>query len=304
MNIPPYEPNEKYDKGFKMLAEASTKFLKHRKDDNLILCVGGTNTGKSMLSLHMMQLYMGDQASIKYIGLDQSQFANALKAVKDKPTLPKFLCHDEANISKRDAMTRYNKSVIDLYFSIRGLRIFHWWNTPSLDMIDKPFVDEVLKGVILITDKSVHRPRVYYYFRQSGILKILKKYDNLKIDTIKRVRKKYAWYRGWFKDYNGYLRPAYEKKKQARMDCKVDDFYKEYGKVDDIFSKKDVKATLKISSDMTLWNYEKKLKKEGLLQEGDITTTPTGRKFYSKNCLEEFKELAKKNIKKGMGNIK
>lgn len=303
MQIMPYKPKEDYDDGLKLLAKSATTFLRDQNDDNLIIAIGPRNTGKSMLMLHMMQMFMGKEASVDYIGLNRQQFAEALKRAKDKPNLPRFCANDEANISKRDAMTKFNKRVIDLYYSIRGLKIFHFWCNPSLDMLDKPFIEELVKGIILITDKSDDRPRVYYYFRKKGILKILNKYGDLKLDTIKKVRKKYSWYRGWFRDYDGPLRAAYEEKKTARMNFKVDDFFNEYGNVDDKLSRKELKTALGISNDVTLWNYEQKLTETGALKENDIRRTATGRVFYSKECLKKFEDMAKENLKRGVSNL-
>ena len=96
-------------------------------------------------------------------------------------------------------------------------------------MIDKPFIKDRLKGCFLITTKSIDKPRIYYYFDQNGLLRILDKYKNLDFKTIRKVRKKYAVYKGWFRDYKGPLRQPYLNKKNPRMHEKVDEFFAKYG---------------------------------------------------------------------------
>lgn len=209
-----------------------TKYLTTDKDDDfLILCAGDTGTGKSMLALHAFDYYMKEHADIKYVGLTKGSFATGFKEVQKVPKGFKFLLNDEANINKRDALSKYNKDLLDLYYSCRGLNIVHWWNNPSVEMIDKPFIKDRVKGFILITTKDIDRPRVYYYFTKNSLLKILEKYKNLDIKTINKVKKKYALYKGWFRDYSGELKMDYLNKKNPRMIEKVDDFVAKYGDV-------------------------------------------------------------------------
>ena len=226
-----YDNNRGFDTMLEKLLDY-VKILTTKKDDDfLILCVGDTGTGKSMLSLHAFEYYMKQHADIKYVGLTKGSFATGFKEVQNVPRGFKFLLNDEANINKRDALSKYNKDLLDLYYSCRGLNIFHWWNNPSVEMIDKPFIKDRVKGFILITTKDVNRPRVYYYFTKNSLLKILEKYKNLDIKTISKVKNKYALFKGWFKDYNGDLKMDYLDKKNPRMLEKVDDFVSKYGDV-------------------------------------------------------------------------
>ena len=224
-----YDKDRDYDAILDRLL-SHIKFLITKKDDDfLILCAGDTGTGKSMLMMHALDKFMGEYKSVDYVGLTRGSFATGFKKAQSVPRGFKFLGNDEANISKREALTQYNRDLLDLYYSCRGLNIFHWWNNPSVDMIDKPFIKDRVKGFILITTKDMDRPRVYYYFTKNALVKIFEKYKDLDIKTIRKVRKKYALFKGWFKDYNGSLRKDYLDKKNPRMVEKVDFFVGKYG---------------------------------------------------------------------------
>jgi len=296
------EEGRDYDRNFENVISSISTSTNENDDDFLLLAIGATGTGKSMLMLHGMELYMKDKATVKHIGLNRQSFASALKLSKSEP-LPRFCGNDEANISKRDALTKYNKDLIDLYFAIRGLNIFHWWNNPSIDMLDKHFIKERIKGVIYITTKDRNRPRVYYYFRKEDLLKMLEKYGNLELRTIKKIRKEYAYYKGWFKDYKGNLLKSYLDKKGHRMNEKVDDFFLNYGQGEDMISAVNLRKELGISRSAG-YQYEKELLGRELITGQDMKVSSSGRKFYTKNCIELFKQIADERLNRKMEHLK
>jgi hypothetical protein len=112
---------------------------------------------------------------------------------------------------------------------LEDLNIFHWWNNPSVDIIDKPFIKDRVTGLFLITTHTVDKPRIYYYFDKKALLQVLHKYKNLDYETLSKVKKKYAMYKGWFRDYNGYLKKDYLAKKNPRMEEKVREFKAMFG---------------------------------------------------------------------------
>jgi hypothetical protein len=170
------------------------------------------------------------------VAMTRGGFTQGLKDVKDAPK-PRLLLYDEANLSKRDSIAKWNKMMIDTYFSIRGKNICHLWCNPSIDYLDKEFIEERIKRVFLLIKpkgKAKARPyRVYYYFHINDILQILDKYGDLKYKTIYKVRKKYATYMGWFKKYNGdaQLLEEYNLLKESRMDEKIDKLHETFGEV-------------------------------------------------------------------------
>lgn len=237
-------------------------------DDALLLTVGETGSGKSMLNLHIGTMLGGDSFSIDCISLDPETFANTLHHVKSL-TGTRVLLNDEANINKRAAMSTYNRDTLNVYMSIRGLNIIHLWCNPSLDLIDKAFVKERLNGVILVLNTGGLNTRVYYYFSKNAILQILNKYDNLELATLKKVRKKYAIFRGWFKDYQGNLKQEYRNKKQSRMENVVDNFFEKYGSKGnngDLIKLTTIGKNLNIT-EPTVKKWVVRMQEEGLLKE-------------------------------------
>lgn len=297
-----YDGTRKYDEVLDKVLASIDDALHTKGDDFLLLCCGTTGTGKSMLMLHALDKFLGKEAEVKYIGLNRHDFAKALDNATEKP-LPRFCANDEANISKRDSLTKYNKDMLDLYFSIRGLNIFHWWNNPSLDMLDKAFIEERIKGVIFITTKDIDRPRIYYYFRKIDLLKIWRKYGNLKLDLLKKVRKKYAYYRGWFKDYKGHLLQPYLAKKDYRMLEKVKEFSKKYGKREDLITRTEIRDMLQVS-DITIRKYQDEMLEKGILKDEDVIRTTSGRVKFSKKFLLVFEEFSKKKNDNNKGRWK
>jgi ABC-type dipeptide/oligopeptide/nickel transport system ATPase component len=198
-----------------------------KNDDYLVLCVGETGTGKSTLMLESMELY-NPEIGVEFVGLNPKDHAQALKNAKDYKG-DKFCSYDEANIQKRNSTTKYNKELIDVYMAIRGLKIFHWWNNPSLDIIDKFFIQEKINAVIYIQTKDVKFPRIYYMFTKDAILNIFdRNKGKLTLKILKKCAKEYSTYQGWFRDYKGKNWEAYTEKKNERMDTKVEDFFEKY----------------------------------------------------------------------------
>lgn len=301
MNKAPYNKDRKYDEYLSKIIEIIKEKLVVKEDDFLLLIVGSTGAGKSHLALHILSKYMGDAASTKFIGLDKEGFSQALRLAKDSP-LPRCLLYDEANISKRGAMERWNKRLIDLYLAIRGLRILHIWANPSLEMLDKFFVKERIKGVVFITDKAYDRPRIYYYFRKKDLLRFWNKYGSFDLNLLRRVRGEYAYYRGWFKPYEGKLIEPYMELKENRMQEKVDTFFEDYGqpKGNGKLSARQVADKLGVHIN-TLGRYEKQL------DEGLVTRSPTGFRYFDEKALPLIAELMNKrykNKRRGLKNVK
>lgn len=222
-----YIEGQKHDELLKRVAAATIKAVTSKNDDSIELFVGDTGTGKSSLGAHYVT-ELDPDFSVDYVSFTRDGFAKVLQAVSQKKGL-RIAFNDEANISKRDSLTKFNKDMIDLYFSIRGLNIIHVWCNPSLDMLDKVFIEERIKGVFYVYSKG-ENVRRYYYFPVKNLLKILEKYKNLKLKTLKQVAGKYALYCGWFTKFEGEWWERYLEKKQFRMVEKVNDFFYKYAK--------------------------------------------------------------------------
>lgn len=219
--IAKFLPEKGHDEGVYKIIESVNQGL-NGDDDFLLLVIGPTGTGKSSLMLHFYEAFDPEGCDIKYIGLNRYAHAEALKNAKDKPD-KRFCSNDEADISKRDHATKYNKNILKLMWQIRGLNIWHWWNNPSGDMIDKPLIEERINGVIYMNDKSKDKPRIYHYFTKKALIEIFEKEKNLKWQTLEKY-KRLAFYVGAFTKYEGKLKKDYLVEKEKKMASAVDDF--------------------------------------------------------------------------------
>ena len=295
-------PNADYDDFLGTGVDGIKQHISSKNDDHLILLVGDTGSGKSNLALHIMDRYMGAKADTKFIGLNQSSIARAIKHAKDAP-MPRFVLMDESNINKRDSLSRYNKQLMDLFLAVRGLNIFWVWCNPSLDMMDKFFVKERISSVILVVGNYTGQ-RPYYFFPKKNILTILQKYGSLDINLLKKVRGKYAHFRGWFKQYKGALLDSYLSKKDSRMDEKVEQFFQEWGDSEDTFNGVEVCEKLGISKP-TVNKYYKELLKEGLIVSGEhFVVFPSGRIGFKEPILEIFTRKIQESISNQRANLK
>lgn len=279
-----------YDPHLKLRQRFIKYLLTHKDDDYLLLCAGDTGSGKSMLMLHVMDEFMGEYADTSFIGLTRSSFADAFTKIRNVPKEFRFLANDEANISKREALTKYNRDLLDLYYSCRGLNIFHWWNNPSVDMIDKPFIKDRVKGFILIVSKDVKRPRAYYFFTKENLLRILDKYGDIELKTIRKVRKKYSSFKGWFRDYDGRLKKPYLDMKNPRMLEKVDEFQEKYGKevngfTEEYYPSRKVALLTGYKS-----SYVAELCKKGFLVEDEDFKKGPGGRIYNQKAVAKLLE--------------
>lgn len=293
----PYRKDKPYDEFTEKTVNYIREHIQSKDDDYVTLIVGSTGGGKSTVALHMLDIFMPeDRIDINQIALSKEEFASSLKSIIKQPK-PRALIYDEANINKRDALSKWNKDILDLYFSCRGLNIFHIWCNPSLQTIDKVFLEDRLRSVIIVRGKQKKKPRFIYYFRKADLLKIYKKYDNLDLQTIIRVRKKYAWFRGWFKDYNGILKQEYLEKKDNRMKVKVDQFFDKYAD-DEYMKRADVIKKLGCSDKAVMKHTPK------LVLGKDYFVSITGRYSYSDEGIEKLRVLIIDSARQMSKNIR
>jgi len=284
------------------IVDNKREHIASKEDDNLILIVGDTGSGKSNLALHIMDHYLNDAMSVDLIGLNRDSIAKAIGKATTMP-LPRACLLDEANINKRDSLSKFNKDMMDLFFAIRGKQVFWLWCNPSLDMMDKFFIKERINSVIYVMKKGTSS-RAYYYFTKKSVLEMLKKYGNLEMSLLKKVRKKYALYRGWFKEYVGDMKKPYIDKKEERMTEKVENFMtnwvtepkdKEKLKPSEILKRADISVG-------TFKKYQREFIESGDLIEGEnMFTDAIGRKKYAPSvvilCMEKLKANYLRNSK-------
>lgn len=297
----PYDGTD-FDPMLRSIIKAVKRYNMGDDDDYQMLLVGKRGSGKSTLAKHVLTEYLPpERLHVGLLGLSRNEFANALYQVQNEP-LPRSVCYDEANVNKRDSMSKWNKDLLDLYYSNRGLNIFHIWCNPSIEMLDKTFIEDCVKAVLVVKknpkqfmDDSDHgkKPvfRYYYWYKPESIMAIYEKYGNIKISVLlkKEVRQKYAWFRGWFKDYTGVLKKEYAEKKDSRMKLKTKEFFDKYGDSDHI-KRSDVVKELGIS-DSTVTNHM-----PSLIVGEDYVVSATGHYKFSRKGVEHLREILSKNM--------
>lgn len=201
-------------------------------DDCLILNIGITGSGKSTLSAIQYNIICerrGITPDPNKIVLTSKDFAENIGNIDKWDKKERVIIYDELELSKRNSMTKWNKDIMGLYFKIRGLNCLHIWNHPSLEMIDKAFIQEKINGVFFIFDKHQGKPRRYLFFRKKDILSMLGKHKKLHLEILKEHGRDHAFYMGFFGKYDGELMERYKSIKDSGMANAIKDFQKKYG---------------------------------------------------------------------------
>lgn len=298
----PFDENRNYDEYLTKMNSEILKQIAEGNDDYMKIIVGRTGSGKTGLLFWDYEdccRIKNITPNIKTICLDRENLADAFGRISTIPKSERDINYDEANVSKRDAMTGFNKDLLDVYSSVRGKNITHRWANPSLDMIDKPFITERVNCVILIGNKTPG-VRYYYHFTKEKILMILAKYGRLDINLLYKVRKKYSYYRGWFKEYTGLMKEEYLEMKNTRMDVKLESFAQKYGSKEckEYVTRSELAKMLLVNI-TTLANHEKKLLEQGV-DASLFMMTASGRRLYDKSLIDLFK----KSLEVGVSNSK
>ena len=296
MRVAPYRTDGvPYDAYLEASINSARKLNSMTDDDFQVLLAGRRGSGKSTLAKHMLTIYLPpEKLNIEIMGLSRNEFANSLNKVQDEP-LPRAICYDEANVNKRDSMSKWNKDLLDLYYSNRGLNIFHIWCNPSVDMIDKTFIEDCVKGIIVVQKTVFNLDKIpvfryYYWYKSEALTEIFDKYKSIKISLLldRKIREKYAYYRGWFKDYQGVLQKEYLEKKDTRMKLKTQDFFEKYGDNGWLRMKEIMKA-LGVSDATIIRNLNK------LVLGEDYIVNAAGHHQFSKGSIEKLKVILNEN---------
>lgn len=288
----PYVRGEKTDVLFRELLIRGVRVATIENDDDFLLLIAGvTGSGKSSLGLYAVEEY-DESPSIDFVALSKHRFAQSIYKVKGKPK-PRWVDYDEADVIKRDAMSRWNKAIIKLYSKIRGKNIFHIWCHPSVEMLDKHQVQEVVNGLVWIYKKG--SPRYYYYFTKKGLLRVLERYGNLKEKSLKSGAGEYAKWRGWFERYDGPLWKEYLSLKEASMDEEIESFYEEWGK-GETFSGRELARSLGVHKS-TVYRAAEELTGQGLLRD---CKNAAGNYRFSGEDKEVIREYLMEKHSRGM----
>lgn len=217
-----------------------------KNDDALFLVCGATGTGKSNLTLHGVTIFT-PHPDHRQISLSTESFADSVKRGLDLPKGERFIDYDETEVGKREGMSKWNRDMIKLYFKIREEGFLHFWNHPSPNNIDLEFIRERVNGLFLCIDKSVKRPRRYYFFTKDRLLDFLERFKFLGTRNLIRYANEYAVYRGSFCAYKGDLLEEYKKNKKEGMRQAINDFSSQYGNGQSTYTAPKAAKQLKLS---------------------------------------------------------
>lgn len=288
----PYEPGQPFDKGLRTVLDWIRDHIIGRNDDDwLMLCVGSVGTGKSRLMLSCYEYFDPEGCDISYVGINREDHAKALKKASDKPKR-RFCGYDELNISRRNVNEEYARDLLQAFNEIRGKNMFHWWNNPTLQLIDRIFIQERIRGLVFIYTKEKNRPRRYFYFRRKELLRVYDDYKgNLSQDTLRKAgRKGYAWFQGWFRDYDGRMLDEYMSLKAQKMDDTIENFAEKWGSGAK-FTYAEAARKLGVSAD-TVKNKIMVFSRDGRLSDGrDYVRDGLGRYRLTKDGLNELISL-------------
>lgn len=209
---------------FSAIIKASKKRMLATDDNMTIICAGGTGSGKSTLMFHANNILTEQPLPTKQVALDYQTLAEMF--TENAQNKGAFLGYDEANISKRDAMSGFNKDLVDVLFTVRAKNWILWLNNPSADYLDKALIhEELINYFIFIT----HKQKRFVVFTRKQLQRFYDKYGNIKLETIKKHYKEFGVLDSWFTKYSGDDWQAYLEKKESRMDDKLAAFNQKYG---------------------------------------------------------------------------
>lgn len=308
-----YQWGQPYDDNLKELVVTGKHFI-DKGDDFRLLIVGDTGTGKSNLALWIMDMFLGDKADIKYFGLNERQFAQAIKYAKEVRRAGEryvLTAFDEANVLGTETMTPFNRALLKLYGEIRGLGLFHVWCTSLPGQLQSGFIDDCIDAIIFIYTKTDDFPRLYYFFDRAAIDKLRREEGGgrfkarLTLDLLRDKAKYYATYKGCFRPYDGALLNDYLERKSSKIDDRVDNFYETYGS--EWLSMAEIAREQHVNA-QTIHNwFEKAVAGNYLYEEEHYTTNGAGKVKFSREGatrIVEFNQKSKFSARKAGGGSK
>lgn len=191
------------------------KIVHHHLDkldyDYPLIIVGDTGNGKSMLALHIYELYMKTlqkkPLNIRDISVDRFLW------VQNFQNLSRADCNifDEGatGLYSKDSMNKFAKTLEKLYQVFRKKNFFSIILIPDFFMITKFFRDHRARGLIWVNKRGEFK----FYSKRS--IKYINAFNENKVH--KRLNCVRATFTGSFPDYRGVLREPYDSMAQASV---------------------------------------------------------------------------------------
>jgi hypothetical protein len=298
------KPGEKIDSFFRYIVRATSLTIIDKNDDATFFVTGLTGSGKSSLVCYAYEEFVKcskhhNVMNVDSVGFTIPQYASSLKWNKDSfPKGHRFSWNDEANITKHSVLSKANKDLLDLKFSIRGMGYMDWWCNPSADILQKEFVKEVIKGLFFVFTKNTDgRPRKYYYFTRSDLVDFFDKYKSLENNLLLKFGSRFASYQGEFLKYDGKFWDEYVLKKESRMEDKVDAFAGLYNDNANLFDKTKVASMIGVHT-VTITKYHKEALESDFVVEGQDFILVGTRVKYTLEGVEKLKKIMLDNQNK------
>lgn len=258
------EPGRKYDAAFESLMKGVRK-RQSKGDDYLLFISGDTGSGKSTLATHALEIVYGPDFDIDQMALSTEEFARALKTAKE--TDKKYIVYDEAFVNRRRWNSDTNNSLIELYFKIRAMSIFHIWCNPSVEIIDKVFTKERIKALIYVYPSAPNVwPKRYAFIPKDNIIQIITEHKSLEQAVLHKYAHRYARYIGYFAQMSAPIWAKYCKKKDSAVDFAADEFISKFGANDFKYRKSHIAREAGVHA-RTIEAWFINLQKKGLIEE-------------------------------------
>lgn len=228
-----HKEGKKYDEVLPMIVGIARAAIidPKKKDDAVFIVAGPTGTGKSNLTMWIVSIFT-PKPDPKQITLTAEKFAQSIEAGLKLKKGERYVAYDESDVNRREGMSKWNRSIIKLYFKIREEGFLHVWDHPSPNNIDMEFIRERVNGLFLCFDKRTDKPRRYFFFPKERLLEYLETHDKLSTRGLLKNASKYASYRGSFLAYEGPLLAPYQAQKKEGMREAIGEFAAEWGGTD------------------------------------------------------------------------
>lgn len=267
----------------------------NRHQDTFIFIGGDTGAGKSVMAMHLVDLWTNGHITDDMLILDDDDIKNRLReCIQETDVWKRVIWYDEANITTRRAMSGENVNLIKLYRRLRELQGLHIFCNPSVHDIDYFVTDRAHLLIWLIgKDKYVKKDdgtkvpyRNYFLFTKENLMRVVSKYGRLTVDKMKSIGGKECNHIGNCFMYEGEFFDIYKRKKQDRLVKNVMEFTEMIGG-DKMYSLAEAGRTLLVSP-RVLKLYVDEMKQKGVLTNGNVS--PLGRRYYSEEEVQKIKE--------------
>lgn len=218
-----------------MLYNIYTHLYKLNYDYPLII-VGDTGNGKSMLALHLYELWNKvilnkevTEENIKDISIDRHEW------LKNFKTLEACDCNvfDEGitGLYSKEAMNSFARSLEKLYQVFRKKRYFTIILIPDFFMLTKFFRDHRARGLIHVNKRGE------YKFYTKDRIRWINAYNENKVH--KKLDCTKPFFESGFPDYKGVLRKPYDKKSMEGVDGILDEIIQDTKPKENPLNKRD-----------------------------------------------------------------